>query len=219
VAECVRTAGMGYCFAQRFHPAMRFVGPVRKELGVPTVFNYLGPLANPARTRYQLVGVSDPAMGPIMAGVFGATGSRRSFIIHADDGLDELSVTSPASVLEVRASGGAGEGGGGAGGDFELDEWRVDPSALGLPHATMADLKGGDAAFNAKVIRSVLEGETGARRDIGVLNAAAALMLAGRADNLAAGLALAAESIDSGRALGVLDALVATSQAQASSSS
>jgi anthranilate phosphoribosyltransferase len=150
-------------------------------------------------------------MGPIMAGVFGATGSRRSFIIHADDGLDELSVTSPASVLEVRASGG--------GGDFELDEWRVDPGALGLPHATMADLKGGDAAFNAKVIRSVLEGETGARRDIGVLNAAAALMLAGRADNLAAGLALAAESIDSGRALGVLDALVATSQAQASSSS
>ena len=214
VAACVRSAGMGFCFAQRFHPAMRFVGPVRKELGVPTVFNYLGPLANPARTRYQLVGVSDPAMGPIMAGVFGATGSRRSFIIHADDGLDELSVTSPASVLEVRGLGPVG--GGGGGGDFELDEWRVDPGALGLPPATMADLKGGDAAFNAKVIRSVLEGETGARRDIGVLNAAAALMLAGRAENLAAGLGLAAESIDSGRALGVLDALVATSQAHSS---
>ncbi len=203
VAECVRAAGMGFCFAQRFHPAMRFVGPVRKELGVPTVFNYLGPLTNPARTRYQLVGVSDPAIAPIMAGVFGATGSRRTFIIHADDGLDELSVTSPADVLEVRATTTAG--------DFELSEWRVDPRALGLAPATMADLKGGDAAFNAKVIRSVLEGETGARRDIGVLNAAAALMLAGRAENLAAGLTLAAESIDSGRALGVLDALVATS--------
>ncbi|HEX4174738.1 MAG TPA: anthranilate phosphoribosyltransferase [Acidimicrobiales bacterium] len=207
VAECVRTAGMGFCFAQRFHPAMRFVGPVRKELGVPTVFNYLGPLTNPARTRYQLVGVSDPAMAPIMAGVFGATGSRRTFIIHADDGLDELSVTSPASVLEVRADPDTPDAG------FELSEWRVDPADLGLTPATMADLKGGDAAFNAKVIRSVLEGEAGARRDIGILNAAAALMVAGRVTDLASGLTLASESIDSGRAVAVLDALVATSQA------
>jgi anthranilate phosphoribosyltransferase len=186
---------------------MRFVGPVRKELGVPTVFNYLGPLTNPARTRYQLVGVSDPAMAPIMAGVFGATGSRRTFIIHADDGLDELSVTSPASVLEVRADPAAPDAG------FELSEWRVDPTDLGLAPATMADLKGGDAAFNAKVIRTVLEGEEGARRDIGILNAAAALMLAGRVPDLASGLTLARESIDSGRAVGVLDALVATSRA------
>jgi anthranilate phosphoribosyltransferase len=146
-------------------------------------------------------------MAPIMAGVFGATGSRRAFIIHADDGLDELSVTSPASVLEVRADPAAPDAG------FEVSEWRVDPAGLGLAPATMADLKGGDAAFNAKVIRSVLEGETGARRDIGVLNAAAALMVAGRVDDLASGLTLARESIDSGRAVGVLDALVATSQA------
>jgi anthranilate phosphoribosyltransferase len=145
-------------------------------------------------------------MAPIMAGVFGATGSRRSFIIHADDGLDELSVTSPAAVLEVRGDGA---------GNFELDEWRVDPLALALTPATLADLKGGDAAFNAKVIRSVLEGETGPRRDIGVLNAAAALMVAGRVDDLATGLTLAAESIDSGSALAVLDKLVATSQAAA----
>jgi anthranilate phosphoribosyltransferase len=204
VARCVAEAGMGFCFAQRFHPAMRFVGPVRKELGVPTVFNFLGPLINPARTRYQLVGVSDPTMGPIMAGVFGATGSRRSLILHADDGLDELSVTSPSSVLEVRGDGA---------GDFELSEWRVDPAELGLPGATLDDLRGGDAAFNAAAIRSVLEGERGPRRDIGVLNAAAALMVAGRVDDLAAGLTVAGESIDSGRALGVLDALVATSQA------
>ena len=204
VAECVRTAGMGFCFAQRFHPAMRYVGPVRKELGVPTVFNFLGPLTNPARTRHQLVGVSDPAMAPIMAGVFGATGSRRSFIVHADDGLDELSVTSPADVLEVRGDGS---------GDFAVSSWRVDPAILGITPATMADLKGGDAAFNARVIRSVLEGEAGPRRDIGVLNAAAALVVAGRVDDLAAGMELAAESLDHGRALGVLDALVATSQA------
>jgi anthranilate phosphoribosyltransferase len=194
---------MGFCFAQRFHPAMRFVGPVRKELGVPTVFNFLGPLINPARTRHQLVGISDPSMGPIMAGVFGATGSLHSLIVHADDGLDELSVTSPTSVLEVRGDGS---------GEFELTEWRVDPAALGLAPATMADLRGGDAAFNAGVIRSVLEGERGARRDIGVLNAAAALVVAGRVDDLERGLDLAAESLDSGRAAGVLDALVATSQ-------
>jgi anthranilate phosphoribosyltransferase len=143
-------------------------------------------------------------MAPIMAGVFGATGSRRSFIVHADDGLDELSVTSPADVLEVRGDGS---------GSFELSEWRVDPKGLGIAPATMTDLKGGDAAFNARVIRGVLEGEQGARRDIGVLNAAAALMVAGQVDDLADGMVLAAESLDSGRALGVLDTLVATSQA------
>jgi anthranilate phosphoribosyltransferase len=203
VARCVTEAGMGFCFAQRFHPAMRFVGPVRKELGVPTVFNFLGPLTNPARTRRQLVGVSDPAMGPIMAGVFGATGSRHALIVHADDGLDELSVTSPSNVLEIRGDGS---------GAFEVTEWRVDPASLGFPPATMADLRGGNAAFNAGVIRAVLEGEAGARRDIGILNAAAALVAADRVGDLESGLALAAESVDSGRAVAVLDALVATSQ-------
>jgi len=203
VARCVTDAGMGFCFAQRFHPAMRFVGPVRKELGVPTVFNFLGPLINPARTRHQLVGVSDATMGPIMAGVLGATGSRHAMIVHADDGLDELSVTSPSSVLEVRGDGS---------GEFEVSDWRVDPAALGFAPATMADLRGGDAAFNARIIRSVLEGEQGARRDIGLLNAAAALVVAGRVTDLERGVEAAAESIDSGRAVGVLDALVATSQ-------
>ena len=204
VARCVSEAGMGFCFAQRFHPAMRFVGPVRRELGVPTVFNYLGPLTNPSRTRYQLVGVSDATMGPIMAGVFGATGSRHAMIVHADDGLDELSVTSPSSVLEVTGDGS---------GQFEVSDWRIDPAALGFARATMEDLRGGDAAFNARVIRSVLEGERSARRDIGVLNAAAALLVAGRVADLAGGVELASESVDSGRAVGVLDALVATSRA------
>jgi len=203
VARCVTEAGMGFCFAQRFHPAMRFVGPVRKDLGVPTVFNFLGPLINPARTRHQLVGVSDATMGPIMAGVLGATGSRHAMIVHADDGLDELSVTSPSSVLELRGDGS---------GEFEVSDWRVDPAALGFAPSTMADLRGGDAAFNARIIRSVLEGEQGARRDIGLLNAAAALVVAGRVTDLESGVAAAAESIDSGRAVAVLDALVATSQ-------
>ena len=203
VARCVDEAGMGFCFAQRFHPAMRHVAPVRKELGVPTVFNFLGPLTNPSRTRHQLVGVSDPAMAPIMAAVLGGSGSRRSMVIHADDGLDELSVTSLSTVLELNGDGI---------GAFDLTEWRVDPGALGLAPATLDDLRGGDAEFNARAIRLVVEGERGANRDIGVLNAAAGLMVAGRVNDLAGGVALAVESLDTGRANEVLDALVATSQ-------
>jgi anthranilate phosphoribosyltransferase len=200
VARCVAEAGMGFCFAQRFHPAMRFVGPVRKELGVPTVFNFLGPLINPARTRHQLVGVSDPAIAPIMLQVLAETGSARAMVIYADDGLDELSVTSPATVHEL-------------GEDGSVNEWRVDPVGLGLAPATMEDLRGGDAAYNAEAIRSVLSGEQGPRRDIGLLNAAAGLIVAGRVPDLIAGLELAADSIDSGRAAGVLEAMVVTSQA------
>jgi anthranilate phosphoribosyltransferase len=208
VARCVAEAGIGFCFAQRFHPAMRFVAPVRRELGVPTIFNFLGPLTNPSRTRHQLVGVSDPGMASIMATVLGATGSRRAMIIYADDGLDELSVTSNSTVLELSGSG-DGEGSG----SFELTEWRVDPVALGLTPATLQDVQGGDAAFNARAIRSVLGGASGANRDIGLLNAAAGLMVAGRVTDLESGLVRAAESIDSGRADAALDALVAVSQA------
>ncbi len=153
VARCVAEAGIGFCFAQRFHPAMRYVAPIRRELGVPTIFNFLGPLTNPSRTRHQLVGVNDPAMATIMATVLGATGSRRAMIIYADDGLDELSVTSPSTVLELNGDGA---------GSFELSEWRVDPTSLGFAPATMEDLRGGDAAFNAAAIRSVLEGSAGA---------------------------------------------------------
>jgi anthranilate phosphoribosyltransferase len=203
VARCVAEAGIGFCFAQRFHPAMRYVAPVRKELGVPTIFNFLGPLINPSRTRYQLVGVSDPAMATTMATVLGSTGSRRAMIIYADDGLDELSVTSLSTVLELNGDGD---------GSFDLTEWRVDPVALGLAPATLDDVQGGNAIFNAQAIRSVLNGAPGANRDIGLLNAAAGLMVAGRAADLAGGLVQAAQSIDSGRAEAALDALVAISQ-------
>lgn len=202
VARCVAEAGMGFCFAPRFHPAMRFAGPVRRELGVPTVLNFLGPLTNPARADHLLVGVSDPAMAPKMAGVLGANGVRRAMVVRADDGLDELSVTSPATVFEV-----TGDGSGG----HQVAEWRLDPADLGFPPATLADLRGGDAAFNAGVIRSVLGGERGARRDIGVLNAAAALVVAGVAADLADGVGRAEASIDTGRAAAVLDDLVRVS--------
>jgi anthranilate phosphoribosyltransferase len=183
---------------------MRYVGPIRRELGVPTIFNYLGPLTNPSRTRHQLVGVNNPAMASVMASVLGATGSRRAMIIYADDGLDELSVTCPSTVLELNGDGA---------GSYALSEWRVDPAALGFAPATMQDLRGGDAAFNAAAIRAVLGGAPGANRDIGVLNAAAALMVIGRVDDLATGVELACASLDSGRAEAALDQLVASSQA------
>ena len=198
VASCVLEAGMGFCFAPRFHPGFRHAGPVRRQVGVPTVFNFLGPLVNPARARYQLVGVSDPAMAEKMAGVLGANGSRRAMVVYADDGLDELSVTSPSTVVELS----------GDGTDYELHTWRLDPSDLGLSRATLADLVGGDAAFNAAAIRAVLGGERSAHRDIGVLNAAAALVVAGRAADISSGMALANRSLDTGDAAGVLERMV-----------
>lgn len=209
VARCVAEAGIGFCFAQRFHPAMRYVAPIRRELGVPTIFNFLGPLTNPARTRHQLVGVNDPAMATIMATVLGTTGSRRAMIVYADDGLDELSVTSASTVLELNGDGA---------GTFDLAEWRIDPASLGFAPATMEELRGGDADFNARAIRAVLAGERGPNRDIGVLNAAAALLVIGRVDDLAAGVELAIDSLEGGRAEAALEALIATSQAAASES-
>ncbi len=202
VARCVAEAGIGFCFAPRYHPSMRFAGPVRRELGVPTIFNFLGPLANPARVTRQLVGVSAPDMAPKMAGVLAANGSLRSMVVYADDGLDELSVTAPSTVLDVTRQ---------PGGEHEIRTRRLDPVALGLARATMEDLRGGDADFNAEVIRRVLGGELGPRRDIGLLNAAAALVVAGRVEDLSSGLEVAAEAVDRGQAAGALDLLVRVS--------
>jgi anthranilate phosphoribosyltransferase len=207
VASCVAEAGMGFCFAQRFHPGFRHVGPVRRQLGVPTVFNFLGPLANPAHVRHQLVGVSDPTMAEKMAGVLGANGSRRAMVMYADDGLDELSVTAPSTVIELI----------GDGRDYELRTWRLDAADLGLARSTLGDLSGGDAAFNADAIRAVLDGRPGPHRDIGVLNAGAALMVGGHAPDIAAGIALAAGAIDNGAAMTVLERLATVSTREAAS--
>lgn len=204
VQRCVDEVGMGFCFAPRYHPAMRYAGPVRRELGVPTVLNFLGPLANPARARRQLIGVSDPAMAPKMAEVLGSNGSVHAMVVYADDGLDELSVTSPSTVLEIVADASAPGG-------FVVSSSRVEPEDVGLARSPMSELRGGDATFNAAIIRRVLEGERGARRDIGVLNAAAALVVAGRASDLSGGAAMAADAIDSGQALAVLEGLVRVS--------
>jgi len=206
VVRCIDEVGMGFCFAPRFHPAMRFAGPVRRELRIPTVFNYLGPLANPGRARYQVVGVSDPSMADKMLGVLAANGTRRAMVVHGDDGLDELSTTGPSTVHELVVD---------DAGAATTAVTRLDPAHLGFRRATLEELRGGDAAVNAEAIRRVVAGDPSPHRDIAVLNAAASLVVVGRAATMADGVALAGEVIDAGRAEEVLEALVRVSREEA----
>lgn len=194
---------MGFCFAPRFHPAMRFAGPVRKELGIPTVFNYLGPLANPGRARYQVVGVSNPGMADKMLGVLAANGTRRAMVVYGDDGLDELSTTGPSTVHELITS---------PDGSHTTSVYRIDPADLGFAPAALEDLRGGDAGVNAEAIRRVVGGHQSPHRDIAVLNAAASLQVIGVVPDLASGVALACQVIDDGRAASVLEALIRVSR-------
>jgi anthranilate phosphoribosyltransferase len=198
VARCVDEAGIGFCFAPRYHPAMRHAGPSRRDLGIPTAFNILGPLSNPGRVQRYLIGVADERMAGRMAGVLQAKGATRALIVHGGDGLDELTTTGPSTVVELR--------------DGEISSWEVDPHDLGLPRADREDLVGGDAHVNADLARRVLAGEHGPHRDIISLNAGAALVAAGLADDLAAGIAAARSSVDSGRAVAALNQLVEVSQ-------
>jgi anthranilate phosphoribosyltransferase len=199
VAQCLAEAGMAFCFAPRFHPAMRHVGPIRRELGVPTVFNFLGPLANPARVRRQLVGVSDAAMAEKMVGVLGANGADHVMVVYGHDGLDELTTTTTSTAVELRAG--------------TVSTVVVDPVALGLECCPPDALRGGAPEENAAITRRFLDGEKGPVRDVVLLNAAAALVVAGRAGDLADGLAIGGASVDGGAAAAVLDRLVATSKA------
>jgi anthranilate phosphoribosyltransferase len=200
VARCIETAGIGFCFAPRFHPAFRFAAPARREIGIPTVFNLLGPMANPGRVRRQVIGVADPAFAERMLRTLRTHGSVSVWVVHGN-GLDELTTTGPSSVLALR--------------DGEVETFTVDPADLGIPHADHVDLVGGGPEENADVVRRVLAGHPGAHRDIVVLNAGAALVVAGRASSLAEGAAMARESIDSGRAADTLDAFVRESRAAA----
>ena len=209
VARCIDEAGMGFCFAPRFHPAMRFAAPVRKDLGVPTIFNFLGPLANPARARFQVVGVSDPAMAETMVGVLARNGSRRAMVVHGADSLDELSTTGPTTVIELLDQGRRSRSSPLA---SRLRRFTVDAADFGLARVSLEDLRGSDAATNAVIVGEVLAGGKGPHRDIVMLNAAAGLVVAGLADDLAAGVEQAGAVIDDGRALRVLQALVHVSQ-------
>ncbi len=197
VERCLGEAGIAFLFAPMFHPAMAHAGPVRRELRVPTVFNFLGPLTNPAGPYAQAVGCSDARMLPLMAEVLARRGTR-AMLFRGEDGLDELTTTGPSTVFEVR--------------DGRVIRTRLEPGELGLPRASVDDLQGGDAAASAEIVRALLTGEPGPRRDVVLLNAGAALEVAGRAATLAEGIELAAETIDSGSAAASLERWVAASR-------
>jgi anthranilate phosphoribosyltransferase len=184
---------------------MRHAAPTRRELGVATVFNFLGPLANPARVRRQVVGVSDPAMAEKMIGVLQANGAVHTLVVYGHDGLDELTTTTTSTVVELDTESG----------DRRVRSFDVDPGALGLALARRSELVGGDAATNADLARRVLAGEPGPQRDIVVLNAAAGIVASGLAANLEDGIGRAVQAIDSGQAERRLEGLVEVSRAEA----
>lgn len=213
VRRCIEEVGIGFCFAPRYHPAMRHAAPTRAELGVATAFNFLGPLANPARLRRQVVGVGDWTMATKVCGVLAANGARHVLVVYGSDGLDELTTTGPSTVVEwVADSGrppaGAAVGEGPAG---RTTTSVIDPADLGLARARPSDLVGGDAQTNARMARAILDGEHGPQRDIILLNAAAGLVAGGVATHLGDGLITAGAVIDDGRALDALQRLVTVS--------
>lgn len=198
VVECVAEAGMGFMFAPVYHPAMRHVAAPRSELGIRTVFNVLGPLANPAAVPFQSLGVGDPALAVKMAGVLAGLGRRRALVFSGPDGLDELGLSGPSHGWEVSPG--------------RKVEMEVDPAELGLALAPVAALRGGDASANAAIVQQVVEGEPGPKTDVVVLNAAAALVAGERASDFTQGLEMARASLGSGAAATVLERLIAVSR-------
>jgi anthranilate phosphoribosyltransferase len=198
VTTCIEEIGLGFMFAPKHHKAMAHVVPVRKELAVRTIFNFLGPLTNPAGAVAHLLGVSDRAYQEIIADALVQLGCARALVVSADDGIDELSVASRTRVIEVA--------------EGRTEEWFVDATELGLGSAPLDAIPGGEPAENAAVVRAVLEGEQGPPRDVSVLNAGAAIYVAGSAGELEEGVAKAREAIDSGAARDVLGRLVARSK-------
>jgi len=195
VADCVDEVGIGFLYAPLLHPAMKHaIGP-RREMGVRTVFNILGPLTNPAGAQAQVLGVYDGALTEMMARVLGSLGSGAAFVVHGADGLDELSTTGPNKVSHLHCG--------------RVRTFTLDPSELGLPRASITDLRARDTEENAAIIRFVLDGEPGPRRDVVLLNAAAALTAGGRAECMEEGLDLAAQSIDGRAAQKTLEAMIA----------
>jgi anthranilate phosphoribosyltransferase len=199
VERCLDQAGIAFLFAPTFHPSMRHAGPTRKDLGVRTAFNLLGPLTNPAGASRQLVGVPRPELTELVARSLALLGSERAWVVHGADGLDEISTTGYTKVSECR--------------DGAVNTFYVHPADFGLAKAAPAQLRGGDAAANAAIARAVLAGTPGAPRDIVLLNAAASLLIAGRVPSIKGGVKEAAAALDSGAAAGVLDALVRISSA------
>jgi anthranilate phosphoribosyltransferase len=200
VATCVERVGIGFMYAPAFHPAMRYAGPARGEIGIRSIFNILGPLTNPAGASHQLVGVGHPDIAHKLAEVLGRLGSEHAVLVHAEEGLDELGLSGPSAVTEYDAR------------DGGIKSYTIRPEELGLAYATINDLRGGTVAQNVEITRSILNGERGPRRSITLLNAGAGIYAANVASSFAEGIAIAAEAIDSGKALATLDALAALTQ-------
>jgi anthranilate phosphoribosyltransferase len=194
VGQCLDEIGIGFLFAVKLHGAMKHaIGP-RKELGARTIFNALGPLTNPAGATRQVIGVYSPELTETMANVLGGLGSEHAFVVHGSDGLDEVTTTGPTRVSELKAE--------------SVTTYEISPGDFGLDVASPDDLKGGDPELNAKILRGILEGETGPRRDIVLLNSALALVAGGKAEAIPEGIERAGETIDSGSPLEKLDKLV-----------
>lgn len=200
IERCIDEVGIGFCFAPKHHPAFKAVAPVRKELGVRTVFNLLGPLANPAGARHQVMGVYDAKWVPVIGRVLQVLGAQKAFVVHGH-GMDEIAVTGETELCEVTPSG--------------TRSLRLTPEELGLKRWAISDLAGGDATFNAKLARDVLNGASGAPRDAVLANAAAAILAGGKADDWRGAISVAAKAIDSGAATATLEKLVAMTRAAA----
>jgi anthranilate phosphoribosyltransferase len=199
VGRCIREAGLGFMFAPAHHPAMKNVGPTRVELGTRTIFNLLGPLSNPAGVKRQMIGVFSRQWIEPMAQVLKNLGAESIWVVHGSDGLDEITTTGPTSVAALE--------------NGAIRTFEISPKDAGLPLAKAEDLRGGDAAQNAEALLAVLRGEKTPFRDVAVLNAGAALVVAGKAKTLADGVAMAQQAIDSGAAKARLDRLIAVSGA------
>ena len=197
IGHCIREAGIGFMFAPAHHPAMKNVAATRVELGTRTIFNLLGPLSNPAGVRRQMIGVFSRQWIEPLAQVLKNLGAERIWVVHGSDGLDEITTSGPTSVAALE--------------DGVIRTFEVSPDDVGLPKVKPEALRGGDASVNARAVQEVLEGKQTAFRDVALLNAAAALVVAGKANNLKAGFDLATHSVDSGEAEGRLDRLIAVS--------
>jgi len=199
VARCLETVGIGFMFAPSFHPAMKYASAPRREIGIRTVFNILGPLTNPARAKFQVIGVPSKELGEKIAFVLHRLGTEHSLVVHGIDGMDEISISRKSLVWDVNQH-------------RVLPPYEVSPDDLGFMKASITQIKGGTARQNAKILRGILSGEVGARRNIVIMNAAAALVAGNQASDLKEGVSIAEKTLDSGKALAKLDELIKLSQ-------
>ena len=200
VEKCVEEVGIGFMFAPHFNPAMKYVGPVRKEMGIRTVFNILGPLSNPSRAKAMVVGVYSPSLTEVIAGTMANLDVKRGFVVSGEDNMDELTLTGSSTVSEIK--------------DGEVETYEITPEQFGLKRCKIEDLQGGDGTVNAQITKDILSGkERGAKREIVLLNAGAALYIGGKAESIEEGIRIAGETIDSGKAMETLEAMVKATNA------